>query len=106
MFIITDNRTNTVIAVGKHLDYIKENNYPVLVDENIAFHPNEINIYEGNCTDVSFEDIYRGKFCYNHVNGFYENPRYVSPEDAIKQTTEYQAGYDQAILDMIEQGVL
>ena len=106
MFIVTDKRTNVVIAVGECLDYIKENNYPVLVNENIAFPPDVVDIYEGDCSDVCIDDIFMGKFCYNTVSGFYENPRYISPEDAMKQNAEYQAGYDQAILDMIEQGVL
>lgn len=106
MFIITDKRTNVVLAIGERLERIKENGYPVLVNENVAFPPKDVDIYEGDCSGVSINDISKSKICYNTVSGFYENPRYVSPEERIKRTEEYQAGYDQAILDMIEQGVL
>lgn len=46
------------------------------------------------------EDFESNKYCYTKTEGFYLNPDYKEPTDP------YQQGYDQAVLDMIESGVL
>ena len=47
------------------------------------------------------ENIEPYKYCYTEADGFYENPDWIDPEIAITQTPEYQAGYDQAVLDLM-----
>ena len=47
------------------------------------------------------EDFEPGKYCYTEEEGFYLNPYYEEPV-----SEEYSSGYDQAVLDMIERGVL
>lgn len=77
MYVITSN--NCIIGVGELLDYIEENGYPRLVNENVAFVPNAVTIYEN--VEVS-EEVKNNwlKYCYTPEQGFYENPNYVEPD--------------------------
>ncbi len=47
------------------------------------------------------EDYEPNKYCYTESDGFYLNPSYEEPV-----SEKYTSGYDQAVLDMIESGVL
>jgi len=49
------------------------------------------------------EDFEPNKYCYTEEDGFYENPDF---EVEVTESEEYQAGYDAAVLDLIEAGVL
>ena len=46
------------------------------------------------------EDFKPNKYCYTEEQGFYLNPDFEEPTDP------YQQGYDQAVLDCIEGGIL
>lgn len=77
MYVITSN--NCIVGIGEILDYIEENGYPLLVNENVAFVSNAVTIYEN--VEVS-EEIKNNwlKYCYTPEQGFYENPNYVEPD--------------------------
>lgn len=82
MYIITEKEENRIINFGKELDYL-ENGYPRLVEENISF-PNEmVNIYELN--EIP-ENIEVEKYCYTEEKGFYKNNKwkpYFSVEERL-----------------------
>lgn len=48
-------------------------------------------------------DFKPNKYCYTEEEGFYEN---LDFEVAKEESEEYQSGYDQAVLDMINDGIL
>lgn len=55
------------------------NGYPVLIEENTAFPPETVNIYQN--VEVSDEiKSNLSKYCYTEEQGFYENPNYVEPD--------------------------
>lgn len=78
MYVITINEKE-VGGIGEVLDYMEENGYPRLVNENVAFIPDAVTIYEN--VEVS-EEIKNNwfKYCYTPEQGFYENPNYVEPD--------------------------
>lgn len=80
MYVITMSE-NGVVGIGEVLDYMEETGYPRLVNENVAFVPNAITIYEN--VEVS-EEIKNNcfKYCYTPEQGFYKNPNYVEPDPA------------------------
>ena len=99
MIIITNKDTNVVSfiandttdkpapneAVTKHGNSnlgTWANGYPVLIEENIAFSPESVNIYQ----DVKVAtEVVPNKYCYTPEQGFYLNPDYVEPD----QTNTY-----------------
>ena len=57
------------------------NGYPVLIEENVAFPPETVNIYQN--VEVSDEvKSNPSKYCYTPEQGFYKNPNYVEPDPA------------------------
>lgn len=55
------------------------NGYPVLIEENVAFPPETVNIYQN--VEVSDEvKTNPSKYCYTEEKGFYVNPDYVEPD--------------------------
>ena len=75
MIIITNKTDHVFMAFGKKLDYMS-NGYPRLVDENIAFPTEMVDIYE----DVTIpEGVEPNKYCYTPTDGFTVNPNYVEP---------------------------
>lgn len=55
------------------------NGYPVLIEENIAFPPETVNIHQN--VEVSDEiKLNPSKYCYTSEQGFYENPNHVEPD--------------------------
>ena len=76
MYVITDKKLNVVIDLGETLDYM-ENGYPRIVEKNVAFPVEMVDVYE-------VEDIAEGicpiKYCYTNLDGFYLNPSYSEPD--------------------------
>ena len=73
--------------MGAELDYL-ENGYPRLVQENVAFPTDMVNVYE-------VENIQEGveveKYCYTPEKGFYKNENYVryySTEERLEALEE------------------
>lgn len=102
MYIITDKETNRIVMVGSNLDYMP-NGYPRLVDENIAFVPNSINIYE---TDVIPPRVESEKYCYTPQDGFYPNPNWEEPNPYNIPNEVYNSIIDEYTNELIEMGVL
>ena len=96
MYIITSVKQNHIIMMGESLDYL-DNGYPVLLEENISFIPNEVVVNEVENIPVDIEPY---KHCYAEEKGFYPNPDYVEP----KPYTQEQ--YDAVIESLITEGVL
>lgn len=98
MYLITDKSTHRIIMWGKQLNYT-EGGYPHLVEEDTAFVPDIVNVY--NNVTIG-EEVTPGKYCYTEQEGFYENTNWVSAEeDALTKNPIYKAGYDQAVLDIL-----
>lgn len=78
MFIITtkEDNSNIVMMIGEALDYMS-NGYPRLVNENVAFPIDMVNIHE--VLEVPTEVI-PDKYCYTEADGFYINPNWVEPD--------------------------
>lgn len=93
MIIVTNLRTNIVSIIANDItdkpspnkDMIKQGNsnlavmkngYQALIEENIAFVPHIVNIYQ----NVDATNIIPYKYCYTPEQGFYENPNYVEPD--------------------------
>ena len=112
MYVITVKESNVVAAIGNGLAY-QSNGYPVLTEKNIAYVPEHFAVNE--VAEVP-DGIEEHKYCYTQENGFYKNPNYTEPNPygipdevvnrIINDTNLYQEGYDRAVLDMIESGVL
>ena len=53
------------------------NGYPVLIEENMAFSPKSVNIYQN--IEVAIE-VTPNKYCYTPEQRFYLNPDYTEPD--------------------------
>ena len=75
MYIITSKNLKSIIGIGAKLDYMS-NGYPRLVNENVAFPTEMIDVYE-----VSYmpEYVEENKYCYTPDQGFFENPNWKEP---------------------------
>ena len=78
MYLITAKEDNSdrIIKIGIHLDYMS-NGYPRLVDEDIAFPIDMVNVHE--VSEVPTE-VTPNKYCYTEADGFYINPNWVEPD--------------------------
>lgn len=76
MYIITEKQTNEVLRMGLKLDTM-DNGYPRLVEENVAFPPEVVNVYEVETIPDNLEPY---KYCYTEEKGFYPNPNWVEPD--------------------------
>lgn len=79
----TDNPTpnESVTKTGNSNLGTWSNGYPVLIEENVAFVPGNINIYQN--VEVSDEiKSNPSKYCYTSEQGFYKNPNYIEPDPA------------------------
>ena len=76
MVIVIDKRTNVFLNHdNKGVKYLS-NGYPCLIDKNIAFPTEMVDIYE----DVTIpEGVTPNKYCYTPTDGFTVNPNYVEP---------------------------
>ena len=102
MYIIIGKQDNDIKGYGSSIEYL-ENDYPYIKEMQTAYLPDEVQILT---IDSIPENIKIGEWCYTLEEGFYENPKWINMEEIIKLTPEYQAGYDQAVLDMINDGIL
>lgn len=103
MKILTNN--NVVFAKGESIERGKWENDPATetyrIKDGNAYQYAVIADFGLHDVDSLPEDFKPNKYCYTESEGFYLNPDYEEPV-----SDEYTAGYDQAVLDMIEQGVL
>ena len=76
MYLIIVKEDNRITAMGKTLDYMS-NGYPRLIDENVAFPTELVNVYE--VSEVP-SDVIPEKYCYTEADGFYINPDWVEPD--------------------------
>lgn len=74
MFIVTNKSTQVIHHWGKQLTEL-DNGYPLLVNEDIAFVPEEVIIYEVNTIP---EDIAPYKYTYSVQDGFALSPDWSS----------------------------
>lgn len=74
-YIITVKEDNRILNMGKHLDYL-DNGYPRLIDENVAFPINLVDVY--GSVEVP-EEAEPEKYCYDGEE-FTLNPNYEEPE--------------------------
>lgn len=98
MIVITAKETDVFIAQGEHLDYM-DNGYPRLVDENVAFPTEMVNVFEGVTIPSGVEP---NKYCYTESEGFTENPNYVEPNKyniANELLETIQADYTEELID-------
>lgn len=76
MFIITNKEKSIVVDTGNEVTYW-DNGYPVIVEKDVAFVKEDVNVFEVNELP---EDFKQGKYCYTTEKGFYVNPDYVEPD--------------------------
>lgn len=81
------------------IDASRPNNTRIAFAYNINAYP-DVDIPNDLGSEIA--DVY----CYTKERGFYNNPNYISPEEFLKLDSNYCAGYDQAVLDMINDGIL
>ncbi|SCJ97731.1 Uncharacterised protein [uncultured Eubacterium sp.] len=67
MYIITSKNLKSIIGIGEKLDYMS-NGYPGLVNENVAFPTEMVDIFE---ISVIPEDVKEDKYCYTESEGFF-----------------------------------
>lgn len=75
MYLITIKRNKIIQAMGKQLGYMS-NGYPRLIEENIAFPSDLVNVHEVEAVPGQFEP---GRYCYTPEQGFYMNPDWQEP---------------------------
>lgn len=75
MYIIANKIDNDILGLGKNLDYL-DNRYPRLVDEDIAFVSDAVNVFE---VDSIPAEVIPAKYCYTEAEGFYINPNWKEP---------------------------
>lgn len=104
-YLITNKETNEVMRWGDKLDYLS-NGYPRLIDENVAFVANMVNVHEVESVPVEVSSL---KYCYTEEQGFYENPNYVEPnpygipDELLQQIQDDTAA--QIVQEVAEEGI-
>lgn len=108
MFILTNNKV--VFTKGETIEKGRWENDPSMdtyrIKNGDEFQYAVIADFKLHEVEELPADFELNKYCYTEEEGFYENPEWIGPEGAIVYTEEYQAGYDQAVLDMINDGIL
>lgn len=96
MFVITDKETHAIydICGNMRTDF---DGFPVNEDRNIKYIPWTVDVFSAEEIPEEVEQI---KFCYTPEEGFYPNPNYREPDPF--DSPEYAAGYEQALLDLME----
>lgn len=105
MFILTNNKvafiTGETIEKGRWENDPSMDTYRIKNGEEYQYAViADFGLHEVEELPMDFEP---NKYCYTEEEGFYENPEWVDP---TAESEEYQAGYDQAVLDMINDGIL
>lgn len=75
-YIITVKEDNRILAMGRELDYM-DNGYPRLIEENVAFPIQLVNVYGPVAVP---EEVEPEKYCYDGTD-FTLNPNYKEPEE-------------------------
>lgn len=75
MYIIVRKEDNVILGLGKTLDYL-DNGYPRLVEEDVAFVSDAVNVFEVDSIPEGVEPV---KYCYTKAEGFYINPNWKEP---------------------------
>ena len=75
MYIISNKIDNEILGLGKTLDYL-DNGYPRLVEEDVAFVLDAVNVFEADSIPEGVEPV---KYCYTEAEGFYINPNWKEP---------------------------
>ena len=105
MYLIIVKEDNRITAMGKTLDYMS-NGYPRLIDENVAFPTELVNVYE--VSEVP-SDVIPEKYCYTEAEGFYINPNYVEPDPTNIYNIPDEAYHqilDDYTMQLIEEGAI
>lgn len=105
MFIITNKEKSIVVDTGNEVTYW-DNGYPVIVEKNVAFVKEDVNVFEVNELP---EDFNQGKYCYTAEKGFYVNPDYVEPDSTniygVSDNVYHQI-IDDYNMELVEKGVI
>lgn len=102
MYIITEKEENRIVMMGKDLDYM-ENGYPRLINENVAFPVEMVNVHR---VEYLPEDIEPERHCYTPEAGFFENPNWVEPNKYGIPDDLLRSIQDDTVADLIELGVI
>ena len=105
MFIITNKEKNIVVDTGNEVTYW-DNGYPVIVEKDVAFVKEDVNVFEVNELP---EDFKQGKYCYTKEKGFYVNPDYVEPDSTNTYGVSdnvYHQIIDDYSMELVEKGVI
>lgn len=102
MYIVCIKDDNVVIGCGANIGTLN-NGYIILVDENVAYAPNDVNVYEINGVP---NDYVREKYCYTEEDGFFLNPNYEEPNPYGIPNEVYNSILDDYTNELIESGVL
>ena len=95
MYIITEKKTRTLLAVGNELEY-QQNGQPTLTDKRLSFVKTQVNVYE---VDELPEAVEVAAYCYTPGAGFYENPHFgenenMSADKWAAEVLQEVSGYD------------
>lgn len=103
MYIITDRNSNKMCAYGEAIGTL-DNGYPLLINENVAFPTEMVNVYE--VAELP-QEVEAEKWCYTEADGFYPNPNWHEPSAYDLAPTEVvNAIIDEYTNELIEMGVL
>lgn len=105
MFIITNKKKSIVVDTGNEVTYW-DNGYPVIVEKDVAFVKEDVNVFEVNELP---EDFKQGKYCYTEEKGFYVNPDYVEPDSTNTYGVSdnvYHQIIDDYSMELVEKGVI
>lgn len=105
MFIITNKEKSIVVDTGNEVTYW-DNGYPVIVEKDVAFVKEDVNVFEVNELP---EDFKQGKYCYAEEKGFYVNPDYVEPDSTNTYGVSdnvYHQIIDDYSMELVEKGVI
>lgn len=95
MYVIVEKETNRVLGYGEVLDYEPEINYPLLVNENIAF-PNFL--VDVKVVESVPAEVITGKYCYTETEGFHVDPNWIEPNNPHGISNElYDTIRDEAV---------
>lgn len=100
MYVITEKRDNVILGIGNTIDYM-ENDYPRLVNENVAFPTELVNVSQ---VDSVPEEIVGGRYCYTAEKGFYPNASWKEP-NKFGLSDEQIAELEQDTIDKLVQEV-
>lgn len=95
MYVIVEKESNRVLGYGEVLDYEPEINYPLLVNENIAFPDFLVDV---KVADAVPAEVITGKYCYTEADGFYVDPYFVESNNPYGISNElYDTIRDEAV---------